>query len=144
MNIRPGIGINEIELGMSQTELIKTVGKPDKIISIELINDIRLIYNELMVTFCFSLDEKNKLYFIECANPEIRLWNQKIIGMGRDDLVQLLYKYEMIRIEYYDYEIFEVIYCEDIGVEFILEFNIVQKVTIGVLFDATGEIKWNQ
>ena len=144
MNIRPGIGINEIELGMSQTELITTVGKPDKIISIELINDIRLIYNELMVTFCFSLNEENKLYLIECTNPEIRLWNQKIIGMGRDDLVQLLHKHEMIRIEYYDYEIFEVIYCEDIGVEFILEFNIVQKVTIGVLFDATGEIKWNQ
>lgn len=141
MNILPGIGISKIRIGMSQTELIETYGKPDKIVHVKSSNEIRFIYNELMVTACFSFDDKDKLYYIECANKEVCLWKQHIIGIHKDVLVQLLKEKEAMKIEYLNYNLYEVVYCENIGMEFIIEFDIVQKISVSMLFDSTGNEK---
>lgn len=81
---------------MSQAEVIKILGKPDKIANIELSNEIRFIYNELMVTACFNSYEMHKLCFIECTNPEVCLWNYHFIGVHSDDLMKLLKEHEVM------------------------------------------------
>lgn len=138
MNILPGIGISKVRIRMSQQELISIYGKPDKTFHIGLTNEIRLIYNDLMITTCFSHDEKDKLYHIECANPEVYLWKRHIVGIHKDDLMQLLTEMEITKVEYQVYDFYDVIYCEDIGMEFFIEFNHVQKVSVGLIFDSAG------
>lgn len=141
MNIIPGVGVHGLRLGMSQAEVIKIMGKPDKIVEEKCVHSTWYFYNEWMITVSFDWDEMNTLGWIKCSNPEVSLWNHHLIGMHSDVLMKLLKEHKVMEIEYEEYTSFESIDCEDIGIEFILEFNMVQEVTVGFIFDEAGDIK---
>lgn len=142
MNIILGTSINAIKLGLTQSELVELLGAPDKIVNIETIDEIGYIYNKIMTIFYFEKEEGGLLGSIESSNPELCLWEQKIIGMDRESIMELLHCNGVNNIEFQQYELFDILYCDDISVEFQLQFDKVQSVHIWYYFDEKDNIIW--
>ena len=78
MEIKIGIGLDNLIFGMSQDEVKSILGVPDKI------NDedyaIVFYYNSKMIKVKFDKDEHLKLYSIEVVNQDARIFGKNLFG----------------------------------------------------------------
>lgn len=141
LSIKPGIGLENIQFGITQTELIGLLGKPDKIIIDEVFSAPVYFYNDWMTQFMFDPkmknkhDTENRLDSITTSNSEIYLWNTKIIGKSSKEIETLLKTNHVTSIEYEDYDTSLVMYCEELSMEFTFEFDKVNEVCFYIWFE---------
>jgi len=98
MELKFGIGLDNISFGIKQNSLIDLIGEPDKI---DTDNDELplLQYNKLKCTFW--MDDSDRLHWIQCSNPSLMIQDIKIIGL---DVLNVISKLSLLIESSYELE----------------------------------------
>ena len=142
MEIKVGIGLDNIVFGMLQDEVIGILGEPDKISETENSYGIIYYFNNLLTKVGFDIEKDNKLYSIEVHHPEVVLFNTKVIGMKKSEVLNLLKAYGYSDVMHEDYETFETIFCEEIWSTFSFEFDRLTNIEFSPLYKNKDDIIW--
>ena len=142
MRIEIGIGLGNLTFGMSQEKVISIMGKPDKIVQTEPLQDFDYYFNNYLIKIKFDSAENYRLYAIEVFNTKIFMFNQQLINKDKDEILALLKSNGYCDVKQEDYELFETIFCEEIWSEFIFKFNKLRSISFSPLFDNDDEIIW--
>jgi len=114
VEIKIGIGLENLVFGMYQEEIEKVMGKPDKILEEEIDNVIVCYFNDALIKTKFDKDEDLKMESIEVFNPNAYMFNQRIINKNKEEIIDLLKANGYCEIEQEDYGHFETVLCEEI------------------------------
>lgn len=141
MNIEIGKGLSNIIFGMTENEVIATLGKPDRVIA-GIDDNKEFLYNLFKLKLIFDSEEGNRLYSIEVFKKEVTFLSTEVIGMSFDELLSFMKKngYEDYEVDSYDY--FDTVYFDDCSTYFTLEFNEVTSFDFSPLFKNDDEIIW--
>jgi hypothetical protein len=141
MNINPRNGVGKLVFGMQQQHVIAVYGKPSKQFKDEERNIVYL-YNQYKMRLTFYDDEEFRLGYIVVSNPEVTLFDKKILGRSpkevQDELPQKAYK----TWEVADEDGVESYFNEENWLMFIAEFGEITKVEVGAVFDNNDEFDW--
>lgn len=140
MEIKPGIGINEIKFGMTESQILSLIGNPSKIIVDEDDEDKNRVYqyNELKLRLTFYNEYKGKLGYIRVANPKIEINGNPIVGVRIEDVFK---SYELSKENWNeeDYFTFRSYFDEKKWTTLNEEYGVVSDIEFGYLFDQSGE-----
>ncbi|WP_296079576.1 hypothetical protein [uncultured Eubacterium sp.] len=141
MNVEIGKGLSNIIFGMTENEVIATLGKPDRVIA-GIDDNKEFLYNLFKLKLIFDSEEGNRLYSIEVFKKEVTFLSTEVIGMSFDELLSFMKKngYEDYEVDSYDY--FDTVYFDDCSTYFTLEFNEVTSFDFSPLFKNDDEIIW--
>ena len=92
-NVKPGIGIDKIKLGITKQQLIDIIGEPEEIDDFTQDDGEQsdtLLYNKLGIDFTFESCEDFKLCYISMDGANFHLDNFFKIGDKKDDILQNL------------------------------------------------------
>ena len=143
MEIKIGIGVDNLVFGMSQEEVKGIVGEPNKITEIEECGWILYYFNDLLIKTIFDKNEDCKMYSIEVFNPRMLMFNQKIINEGKSKILELLHLNGYYEIEEEEYDFFETVFCREIWTTFTFEFNRLRSIEFSPLFKKDGKFIWS-
>jgi len=141
MNAKIGIGLGKIVFGMSQEDVKKILGNPNKISEEEKDDGIVYQYFDMLIKLKFDKKEHLKLYSIEVHNPKVTMFNQKILNKTKKEILKMLDDRGYKDIEHEDYDLFETLFCEEIWTTFSLELDRLIYFEFSPLFKA-NEIVW--
>ena len=141
MNVEIGKGLSNIIFGMTENEVIATLGMPDRVIA-GIDDNKEFLYNLFKLKLIFDSEEGNRLYSIEVFKKEVTFLSTEVIGMSFDELLFFMKKngYEDYEVDSYDY--FDTVYFDDCSTYFTLEFNEVTSFDFSPLFKNDDEIIW--
>ena len=141
MNIEIGKGLSNVIFGMTENEVIATLGMPDRVIA-GIDDNKEFLYNLFKLKLIFDSEEGNRLYSIEVFKKEVTFLSTEVIGMSFDELLSFMKKngYEDYEVDSYDY--FDTVYFDDCSTYFTLEFNEVTSFDFSPLFKNDDEIIW--
>lgn len=142
MEIKVGIGIENIVFGMSEEEVKNILGDPDKINEYKDINIINYYYNLKMINLEFDKDEGNRLCSIEVNNPKMTIFGNNAFYKTKEEIEMYLRDNGYFDFEYEDYDTFETLFCEEIWITFKIELNRVRSIEFGPLFNDSDDIIW--
>jgi len=142
MEIKIGLGLDNIIFGIFQEDVINVLGKPDKISESEKEDGIVYYYNNQMIKTKFDLLDNGKLYSFEVYNPKAIMFNQEIINKKKSEILDLLKLNGYDDIEQEDYEFFETLFCRGIWSTFAFEFGKLVHVEFSPLSDSNDKIIW--
>lgn len=136
-----GIGYGNILFGMTQNDVTKILGNPDKIITCRD-DGIEWIYNSLKIKIFFGYEENERLYSIEVFHKEVEYLSHRIIGMSLNSFRQFMESkgYDSFEHETYDY--FETMYYDPLNTTFTVEFGEITSVEFSPLFEDDDTIRW--
>ena len=143
MKIFPGVGIEQFRFGLTETDLIQHLGEPDKIVDMKIIERKIYFYNKLMMQFSFDTELDGRLAGMTIESPNVYLWGVNVIGMSKDEVSDLVEKHGKYVAEYEEYDLFEVMNYETLGVEFHFEFDRLNCVELSVWIDEDDTIIWS-
>ena len=143
MKIFPGVGIEKFRFGITEKDLIRQLGEPDKIVDMEIVESRIYFYNKLMIQFSFNTELDGRLAAMTIESPNVYLWGVNVIGMSKDEISDLVEKHGKYVAEYEEYDLFEVINYEVLGMEFHFEFDMLKSVELSVWIDEDDTIIWS-
>lgn len=138
MILNPKNGIDKLLFGMQQKDVEAIYGKPDKEFKDDDENIIYL-YNAEKFRLTFYEDENFKLGYIISSNPELLLFDKKIIGRNCIELKTEL-PFKSWEIE--DFDSTENHFNESNWLTFQSEFGEVIRVEIGAIINDNDELEW--
>ena len=141
MEIKIGIGLDEMIFGMKMDDVKNVLGEPDKISDTEKEEGVVFYFNKIMLKIKFDKEYDSKLYSFEIFNPETIMFGQKIINKTKQKM-EILLKELRYSFEYEDYTHFETLFCEEIWSTFMFEFGKLRSIEFSPLFDQNDEIIW--
>lgn len=142
MEIKIGIGLDNLVFGMSQDDVKSILGEPNKIDNDKYVSGSRYYYNSKMITIRFDGDEDFKLFSIEVFNDEVIFFGQKVIGNFKKDIEKLLRDNGYSDFEYEDYVSFDTLFCDEIYSTFNFEFDRLRSIEFSPLFIDDNVIAW--
>lgn len=142
MEAKIGIGLDNIIFGMNQEETKTILGEPNKISETEKDSGVVYTFNQQMIKLKFDKDNDMKLYSIEVHNPNIKMFNRRIINKTKEEIKSLLMSIGYSDIEYNEYDFFETLFCEEIWTTFEFEFDRLKSVEFSPLYKDDNEIIW--
>ncbi|HRZ32456.1 MAG TPA: hypothetical protein P5188_09120 [Flavobacterium sp.] len=141
MELKPKFGLDQLLFGMNQKDVESLYGKADSVFKDEDDNQI-LLYNALKARLTFYQEEDFKLGYIIISNPEIRLFNQKVIGQ---DLIEVKSILEKKGFTLFEEEVFDSVtnyFNEENWIILQAEFGQVIKVELGAIIKNQDEFDW--
>ncbi|HQX03835.1 MAG: hypothetical protein KA215_01520 [Flavobacterium sp.] len=141
MELKPKFGLDQLLFGMKQKDVESLYGKADSVFKDEDDNQI-LLYNALKARLTFYQEEDFKLGYIIISNPEIRLFNQKVIGQ---DLIEVKSILEKKGFTLFEEEVFDSVtnyFNEENWIILQAEFGQVIKVELGAIIKNQDEFDW--
>lgn len=141
MELKPKFGLDQLLFGMKQKDVESLYGKADSVFKDEDDNQI-LLYNALKARLTFYQEEDFRLGYIIISNPEIRLFNQKVIGQ---DLIEVKSFLEKKGFTLFEEEVFDSVtnyFNEDNWIILQAEFGQVIKVEMGAIIKNQDEFDW--
>lgn len=141
MELKPKFGLDQLLFGMKQKDVDNLYGKADSVFKDEDDNQI-LLYNALKARLTFYQEEDFKLGYIIISNPEIRLFNQKVIGQ---DLIEVKSILEKKGFNLFEEEVFDSVtnyFNEENWIILQAEFGQVIKVELGAIIKNQDEFDW--
>lgn len=141
MELKPKFGLDQLLFGMKQKDVESLFGKADSVFKDEDDNQI-LLYNALKARLTFYQEEDFKLGYIIISNPEIRLFNQKVIGQ---DLIEVKSILEKKGFTLFEEEVFDSVtnyFNEENWIILQAEFGQVIKVELGAIIKNQDEFDW--
>ena len=143
MDIKPGIGFDDIKFGMSRNKILDILGNPDRIVTDE--NDEfeqRLEWYELKIRLTFQLDENDRFTYLTSKNEQTEYGGQKIIGLDINEAKDKLFAELISDWEFEDYQFFEIHFNEKLWLTLRSEFEKVMEFEMGVPFKNENEYEW--
>lgn len=141
MKINPKQGIDQLLFGMKQNDVTALYGKPDKQFDDEEGNKI-YVYNNQKLRLSFYEDEAFRLGYLISANPELTLFDSKIIGEKVTDIKTRLQPKGFKSWEQEDFDLAENHFNEDNWIILQSEFGAIVKVEIGAIINDKDEFDW--
>jgi hypothetical protein len=139
MILNPKNGIDQLLFGMKQNHVEAILGKPNKQFKDDDDNVIYL-YNNQKLRLTFYEDEAFRLGYIITSNPEISLFDKKIIGKNVTEIINEL-PFKKWETEEYDSTINH--FNESNWLTFQSEFDTIIRVELGAIInDNTDEFEW--
>ena len=141
MELKPKFGLDQLLFGMKQKDVESLFGKADSVFKDEDDNQI-LLYNAFKARLTFYQEEDFKLGCIIISNPEIRLFNQKVIGQ---DLIEVKSILEKKGFTLFEEEVFDSVtnyFNEENWIILQAEFGQVIKVELGAIIKNQDEFDW--
>jgi hypothetical protein len=141
MKINPKFGIDQLIFGMKQNDVAGIYGAPDKKFNDDDGNII-YTYNAQQLRLTFYEDEDFRLGYVIGSNPELTLFDKKVIGRKaaevKGGLDQKLFK----SWEQEDFDLAENHFNEDNWLILQSEFDAITKVEIGAIINDKDEFDW--
>jgi len=142
MIINPKIGIDQLVFGMKQNDVVALYGKPSKQFKDEDDNIIYL-YNEKKLRVTFYEDEELRLGYIISSNPELTLFNEKIIDQPISKIEDLLKAKNFKALEIESFDSVDNYFNESNWMIFQVEYNEIIRFELGAVFnDKEDEFDW--
>ena len=140
MQIRTGIGINDVKFGLTENEVLDLIGQPTLIQIDEEDEDKNRVYqyDKLKMKLTFYNKYDGKLGYVRTANPEIKINGQPVIGMEIDKAIKAfgLKKSEWNKEHYFTFNSY---FNEGIWTTLNEEYGVVTDIEFGFLLDESGE-----
>lgn len=140
MEIKPGIGIDNLKFGMTQDQVVSLIGSPSRIMVDEdsESNNPVYQYNDLKLRLTFySLDDL-KLSYINAAHPNIKIYGNPIVGIPTRDVINSFGE-EKENWDKEDHFSFIVYSNESLWSVLNEEYGVVTNIEIGQIYDESKE-----
>lgn len=139
MQIIIGEGIDHLKFGMKQDDVENILGEADYVFDDPDQDAVNWVYNAKKITLVFYADESNKFAFIKSKNPDLKYNNNLVIGRSASDLEAIFGKqnWDIDR-----YDSFTTYHCEKLEMTIYVEYDNIDYVEFGALFDTHGEFVW--
>ena len=141
MKINLKHGIDQLVFEMKQNDVIAIYGKPNKNYKDEDENVI-FSYNSLKMRLTFYNDEDFKLGYIVASSPDIKLFDNKVIGIKISEVKADLTSKGITKFTQEEFDTFENYFNEDNWIIFQTEFDEVVKFEIGAIINDKDEFDW--
>lgn len=141
MKLYPTSGIDQLLFGMKQYDVEQLYGKPDKQFYDDDQNMI-WVYNQQKWRLTFYDDEDLRMGYIIVSNPEVTLFDRKVIGEEVADIKTALENHNFKSWEKEDFDLAENHFNEDHWLILQSEFGQVIKVEIGAIINDNDEFNW--
>lgn len=141
LNLTLKKGFSDLKFGLTTQAVETLLGKPDLSFDDEEFNIIWL-YNELKLRLTFYADEDFKLGYIICSHLDLTVFDTQIINQSVSLILDL---FKSKGIHTWEKEQFDTVFNyfnEDNWVVLITEFDVVNKVEIGVVQKNLDEFDW--
>ena len=126
---------------MKQKDVEAIYGNPDKQFKDDDKNAI-LVYNEPKLRLTFYEDEEFRLGYIISSNPELTLFDNKIIGRNVAQVKADLLPRHFKSWEKEDFDLAENYFNEDNWLILVTEFGSIVKIEIGAIISNEDEFDW--
>lgn len=141
MKINPKQGIDKLLFGMKQNDVTAHYGQPDKQFEDDEGNII-CTYNLHQFRLTFYADEDFRMGYIISSNPDLLLFERKVIGEKAETIKEALLPKGFKTWEREDYDMAENHFNEDHWMILQSEFNRITKVEIGAIINNKDEFDW--
>ncbi len=145
MELKPTIGVDEIEFGMTQTEVSGLLGLPSSVFHEEDEPDhVVHQYDRLKLRLTFYNEEGGKLGYIRSADPDLKFKGAKVIGQPVGTAKDLVVGSGADAWEVDNYQFFDSHFHEGTWLILNVEYGEVTDVEIGVPFKNDEEYDWKR
>lgn len=141
MKILLGKGVDNILFGTTEDQAVQHIGKPNNTYQTDDENKC-LQYNEQRLELTFEPENNNLLGWIEVHHAEAQLFDKKIIGLPRQEVLSFLKKHIGEPSETEDYGSFTSVNYADHWLELQFKFDHLSNINFGSLYDASGDPIW--
>ena len=141
MKVNLKAGVDKLLFGMKQQNVKAIYGEPDREYKDDEENII-YVYNKEKFRLTFYSDEDFRLGYIISANPELELFSNKIIGQKWSDVAAVLKENKITSFEKEPFDITDNYFNEDNWVIFQVEFDEVDTLELGAVFNSKDEFDW--
>lgn len=141
MKVNLRTGVDKLLFGMKQQDVKAIYGEPDREYKDDEENII-YVYNKEKFRLTFYSDEDLRLGYIISANPELELFSNKIIGQKWGDVAVVLKENKITSFEKEPFDITDNYFNEDNWVIFQVEFDEVDTLELGAVFNSKDEFDW--
>lgn len=142
MEIKIGIGIEDIFFGMSKDEIKVILGEPDKIIRGAVEDWITYEYFDKMIRLIFSKEQNDKLITIEVHHQDILIFGENIFNKSKEEIRLFMNNHGYNVMEYEDYGTFETLASNKLHLTLEFEFNKLNSIEFSPLFKNDDDIIW--
>ena len=140
MDIILGYGLDDINFGMFQQEVITRLGIPDK--EYQSSFDYCFQYFSLRLELCFE-SEENRLHQIECYHPKTRIFDKLVINRNKDELIPYLSSKLEDELEIDDYQSFEVYTFTNNSLQLDFQYNLLTQISFGNFWENEDSPIWH-
>lgn len=141
MKVNLRTGVDKLLFGMKQQDVKAIYGEPDREYKDDEENII-YVYNKEKFRLTFYSDEDLRLGYIISANPDLELFSNKIIGQKWRDVAAVLKENKITSFEKEPFDITDNYFNEDNWVIFQVEFDEVDTLELGAVFNSKDEFDW--
>lgn len=141
MKVNLKTGVDKLLFGMKQQDVKAIYGEPDREYKDDEENII-YVYNKEKFRLTFYSDEDFRLGYIISANPDLELFSNKIIGQKWGDVAAVLKENKITSFEKEPFDITDNYFNEDNWVIFQVEFDEVDTLELGAVFNSKDEFDW--
>ena len=142
MEIKLKNGIGNLKFGMTENEIIKILGKPNKrFVDEDDDNQIISECNDKKLRLTFYKNFENRLGYLRTKNENLTFNQNKIIGQ-KTEVVKNYFKNEIIDWEITEYHFFVDYFNENYWLSLHSEFANIVNFEMGVPFNENEEYDW--
>jgi len=141
LDIKLGYGIDSILFGLTEQQVIASVGNPDKTFFTDEENK-RLQFNELLLELSFETENDHRLGWIEVHNKNVTILGHQLIGKSMPEVLSILCTELDTEPAIDDYGSFVSVTFEKEWLELQFSFNKLTNINFGVLYGKNDEPQW--
>lgn len=141
MKVNLKSGVDKLLFGMKQNDVKAVYGEPDREYKDDEDNVI-YVYNERKMRLTFYEDEDLKLGYIISSHPDLELFSHKVIGKKWTEVASLMKDNKVNSFEKEPYDITDNYFNEDNWIIFQVEFEEVNTLEVGAVFNSNDEFDW--
>lgn len=142
MELKLGIGLDDLIFGATEAEVMALIGDPDRTFTNED-DDNELIYqfNSRKLRLSFYKNQDRKLGYIRCGNSKVTYNNQPLLGQPIKELTETTLK-NITPWNIDSYEFFDVYFNEPNAITLNVEYEEVADLEFGVMLNQDETYKW--
>lgn len=141
MEIKLQHGLDRLVFGMTQKYVETLYGKPNRTIKDDEDNII-YVYNNEKMKLTFYADEDFRLGYITSTNPDLQLFNSKIINTDWDIVQGNLAIQKIVKFDQHEEDGVQIYFNEENWLMLYVDYNEVVKVEIGAIINNKDEFDW--
>jgi hypothetical protein len=141
VEIRPGKGGGELLFGLTEQELVRVLGPPDKRYCTDS-EVLRLQYFALRLELAIEPNNGDRFGWVEVHNPEATLFGRRLIGASIASVLSFVSESLGEEPERDDYGSRETFFYPRNWVELSVEFGRVRSINCGVMYDEADQPRW--
>lgn len=144
MEIKLGIGLDNIVFGSTESGVEDILGKPDKVILDNEYEENETIFqfNSIKSRLTFYNNHGGKLGYIRSSNPDLHYKNNKLIGIPISEAFEIFDEVPKESWQITEYDFWTEYFYEDCWIVLKCNYSEVSEIELGVPFKNKDEYSW--